>query len=136
MKTVQIGLEVHKAIEAERRSLSEPENAILMRLLKLKPLEEGSAPIRARTGVTWKKDGVELPEGTELKAAYSGQSVHGRVSGGKWVIKGKAFASPSMALIENVTTHDGRRTNLNGWNHWTVKRPGDPDFIRIASLRT
>jgi hypothetical protein len=135
MKTIQIGLEVHKAIEAERQSLSEPENAILMRLLNLAPLKQSEPVVRPRTAGMWKKDGVELPEGTELKVTYSDQTVLGLVSGGKWVIKGKAFSSPSMALIDSVTTREGRKTNLNGWNHWTVKRPGDPDFVRLGSLR-
>ena len=135
MKTIQIGLEVHKAIEAERRSLAEPENVILMRLLQLNALEQSESAPRSRPGPVWKKDGVELPEGTELKATYSEQIVLGVVSGGKWVIKGKAFSSPSMALIESVTTRDGRRTNLNGWNHWTVRRPGEREFVRLATLR-
>lgn len=136
MRTIQIGLEVHKAIEAERQSMAEPENAILMRLLNLKPIAAAdAAPRPARNGGAWRKDGVELPEGTQLRANYSGQQVDGVVSAGKWVVRGEAFSSPSMALIHSVTTRDGRKTNLNGWSHWTVKRPGDPDFIRLASLR-
>ncbi|MCR5875018.1 hypothetical protein LRS10_13015 [Phenylobacterium sp. J426] len=136
MKTIQIGLEVHKAIEAERQSMGEPENAILMRLLGLECLDATDTASRpARNGGAWRKDGVELPEGTQLRVIYSGQHVDGLVSAGKWVVRGEAFSSPSMALIHSVTTKDGRKTNLNGWNHWTVKRPGDPDFIRLSSLR-
>jgi hypothetical protein len=135
MKTIQIGLEVHKAIEAARLSLAEPENAVLMRLLGIAPLESEAPVLRPPQRGAWAKEGVELPEGTHLKAEYSDQTVLGAVSGGRWVINGRAYSSPSMALIDSVTTRDGRRTNLNGWNHWWVKRPGDPDFIRLAGLR-
>lgn len=137
MRTIQIGLEVHKAIEAERRTLAETENAVLMRLL----LGESNAPKievpqqALRTGKAWTKDDVVLPEGTKLKGQYSGQTVVGEVIDGRWLIAGKSYDSPSMALIHNVRTRDGRRTNINGWNHWLVQRPQDTVFKSIKVLR-
>src|SRR5258705_472266 len=128
MRSIQIGIEVHKAIEAERRSLTEPENLILMRLLKLKSQERAEPELPAATARSWIKDGVELPEATRLQVDYSGQHLDGVVRDGRWIVGGQAYLSPSMALIHNVTTREGRRTNLNGWNHWMVKRPGDPGF--------
>lgn len=137
MRTIEIGLEVHKRIEAERRSLEESENAILMRLLKLKPSAD-ETPREAKpagVGVAWRKNGVELPHGTRLRASYSGQELEGVVLDGVWHVAGETYQSPSMALIHNVTTRNGHRTNLNGWNHWSVQRPGDPSFVRLSALR-
>lgn len=137
MRTISVGLEVHKAIEAERRALDEPENAILMRLLGLKPSAH-EAPREARAagpGAAWRKNGVELPHGTRLRAVYSGQELEGVVLDGIWHVAGGTYQSPSMALIHNVTTQSGHKTNLNGWNHWSVQRPGDPSFVRLSSLR-
>ena len=136
MRTIQIGIEVHKAIEAERRALGEAENEILMRLLNLKSAEI-APPISARTRkASWIKDGVELPHGTLLRTVYSGQEVTGVVDDGRWLVGGHPYASPSMALIHSVRTKGGTRTNLNGWNHWTVKRPSDPGFVKLARLRS
>jgi hypothetical protein len=137
MRTIEIGLEIHKAIEAERRSLEETENTILMRLLDLSPaIHEAPRKVAAMgTGAAWRKDGVELPHGTRLRASYSGQELEGVVQDGIWHVAGSTYKSPSMALIHNVTTRSGHKTNLNGWNHWLVQRPGDPSFIRLLSLR-
>ncbi len=135
MRTIQIGIEVHKAIEAERQTLDEPENEILIRLLGLKKASPEFRPEPEPEKASWLKDGVELPHGTLLRVVYSGQEVEGVVDDGRWIVNGQSYASPSMALIENVTTKSGDRTNLNGWNHWTVKRRSDPGFVRLSNLR-
>lgn len=137
MRSIEIGLEVHKAIEAERRSLDESEDVILGRLLGLKaPVHKAPREVSAAgEGAAWRKNGVELPHGTRLRASYSGQELEGVVIDGTWHVAGEAYKSPSMALIHNVTTRSGQKTNLNGWNHWLVQRPGDPSFVRLLSLR-
>jgi hypothetical protein len=139
MKTIQIGLAVHKAIEAERQSLAETEDAILGRLLFGVSIEakESNATDGAEryTGKGWAKDGVDLPEGTALRARYSGQTVHGEVVDGSWLIAEKRYDSPSMALIHNVRTKAGLKTNINGWRHWMVKRPSDEDYKSLRGLR-
>lgn len=135
MRTIQIGLEVHKAIEAARLALDEPEDAILMRLLKLEAQHAARSAPATPTAKAWRKNGVELPDGTLLEADYAGQHIIGVVRDGLWLVQGRAFPSPSKALIESVTTRDGRRTSLNGWSHWRVKRPGDRGFSRLSALR-
>lgn len=135
MRQIQIGIEVHKAIEAERLALGESENDILMRLLRLKAAASKDTGAPAAGGAAWIKDGVALPAGTQLRVSYSGQLVEGVIEDGRWLIRGKYYDSPSMALIHNVTTAAGSKTNLNGWNHWTVKRPLDSSYRRISDLR-
>ncbi len=135
MRTIQIGIEVHKSIEAERRALDESENDILMRLLKIpappKPVQEQLQSL----GRSWVKDGVDLPSGSVVRVVYSGQTLEGVIEDGRWLVNGQLYDSPSMALIHNVTTAQGNKTNLNGWNHWTVKRPQDSRYRRISELR-
>src|SRR5665213_2258408 len=108
MRTIEIGLEVHKAIEAERRTLDEAEDEILVRLLKLTRVAATQGQRPEYPGVSWKKDGVVLPDGTLLHASYSGQELDGVVRGGQWIVGGRTFKSPSMALIHNVTTRAGK----------------------------
>ena len=136
MRTIQIGIEVHKVIEAERQAFGESENEILMRLLKLKAVPTlTSSQAEKGSGAAWSKDGVTLPAGTLLRVSYSGQVVQGVIDDGRWLVRGEYYDSPSMALIHNVTTAEGRKTNLNGWNHWTVKRPMDSSYRKIGDLR-
>lgn len=135
MRAIEIGLEVHKAIEAERRSLDEPENEILMRLLRLTPPERIGAS-DAAAGKAWRKGSVELPDGTEVEATYAGQHVEGVIRNGEWVVQGRSFPSPSAALMGTVKTRDGRPVHLNGWMLWRVRRPGDAGFRRLDSLRS
>jgi hypothetical protein len=133
MRTIQIGIEVHKAIEAERRSLEESEDEILIRVLGLEQIALEPAP--KPTKAAWTKAGVTLPHSTRLRAEYSGQTVEGVVDDGMWLVNGKRHSSPSMALIENVKTKRGKRTNLNGWNYWVAKRPSDAEYSKLAYLR-
>ena len=135
MRMIEIGLEVHKAIEAERRSLDEPENEILMRLLRLTRPERIGAPAAGAAGRGWRKGSVELPDGTVVEATYAGQHVEGVIRNGEWVVQGRSFPSPSAALMGSVKTRDGRPVHLNGWMLWRVRRPGDAVFRRLDSLR-
>lgn len=136
MRTIEIGLEVHKAIEAGRQSLDEPENEILMRLLRLDRAEPADGPGGPTAGRAWRKGRVELPDGTEIEATYAGQHVRGVIRNGEWVVAGRPFPSPSAALMGSVKTRDGRAVHLNGWMLWRVKRPGDVSFRRLDALRS
>lgn len=137
MRSIEIGLEVHKAIEAERRALDESEDAILHRLLDLAPPEPAKFEPHPepRTLRAWEKDGVVLHEGTKLRLSYSGQRLEGEIREGVWVVNGNSYQSPSMAMVNNVVTRSGRRTNINGWNHWQVRRPGDQQYLPLSLLR-
>lgn len=135
---VMIDMDVHKAIEAGRESFSEMPNAILRRLLGIDPGGPAAARAggaRARAGGAaeggWSKLDrrgrvVFLPDGTELRAAYGGHAVTGIIAGGLWQVGEGRYASPSAALIANVTSRDGKPVTLNGWRHWEVRLPGSP----------
>jgi hypothetical protein len=136
-RTIEIDFDVHKCIEAERRSFDEPPNVALRRLLRLGAPAKPVTVSSAETGEPWKGDGVILPHGTALRMPYDRgtQKYKGRIENGKWHINGKNFESPSGAASELAVTKKGKATKLNGWNYWEVKRPGDSQWIPLRALR-
>lgn len=133
LRTIEIDFDVHKKIEAERTSFSESPNDVLRRLLRL---GNATATEAAKgRGRSWSGKGVTLPDGTELRMEYNGRRYAGTISDGEWLVEGKRFKSPSAAAGGVAVTKDGTHTRLDGWNYWSVKRPGDGDWIAIRTLR-
>ena len=133
LRTIQIDFDVHKAIEQERKSFSELPNAVLRRLLGL----GGRSPSTVGTPTerrAWSGKGVTLPHGTELRMTYNGRQYSGFIEDGKWVVEGKTFSSPSAAAGGVALTKAGTYTNLDGWNYWKARRPGDTHWIEIYQL--
>ena len=150
-RKVAIDMQVHKLIEAARSIFDETQNDILRRLLGLDhgaPLFEpqpspAASQRRAKGGGAgdggWSKVNrhghtVFLPDGTELRAAYAGQTVRGEILDGMWVIGGRGYNSPSAALIANVTSKTGGKVNLNGWRHWEVRSPGAETWTPLSEV--
>ena len=142
---VMIDMDVYKLIEASRSSFAEMPNAILRRLLDLdgERQPDRARPRRAKSGGAagggWSKidrrgKAVFLPDGTELRAAYAGQTIVGHIAEGRWQVGDAAYNSPSAALIGNVTSRDGKPVNVNGWRHWDVKVPGTQTWQPLASF--
>ncbi len=127
-RTIEIDFDVHKKIEAERRSFTEPPNEALRRLLNLK----GTAPVAM--GRSWSGEGVTLPHGTELRMEYNGAVYNGRVEDGQWLVEGRRFNSPSGAAGV-AKTRAGKTTKLDGWTYWQVRRPGEHNWTPIQGLR-
>ncbi len=134
---IMIDVEVHKAIEAARESFSEMPNTILRRMLGIGGYSGAAAAPARRAKAGGAVDGgwskldrrgrnVFLPDGTELRAAYGGRTVEGRIAGGMWQVGDERYGSPSAALIANVRSSSGTPVNLNGWRHWEVKLPESP----------
>lgn len=133
-KTIEIDFDVHKRIELERQSFAETPNAVLRRLLKI---GDNSSPISAaQPGRPWAGKGVTLPDRTELRMEYNGRVHIGIVQDGAWIVEGGQYKSPSAAAGGVARTKDGKRTNLDGWTYWQVKRPGDAGWISIGELRS
>ncbi len=135
--TIEIDFEVYKLIEAERRSFDEPRNEALRRLLRLTPSTDYLAPATDDPSGTrsWSGDGVTLQHGTKARMRYNGRTHEGEIIDGKWVIEGRAFASPSGAASGVALTKNGERTRLDGWIYWEAKRPGDTEWTPIRVLR-
>ncbi len=134
LRTIEIDLEVHKLIEAQRLSFSEPPNTVLRRLLKLGGLAPGALASEFSAGA-WTGKGVNLPVGTQLRMQYRGKEHRGEIQESCWIIEGHRFKSPSAAAGGVATTKDGRRPSLDGWKYWHIKRPGDPGWTSLDVLR-
>ncbi len=75
-------------------------------------------------------EGILLPEGTVLLAWYKERAISAIIREGMITLEGKTFSSLSGAAAK-IT---GRPTT-NGWAFWTVKQPGQREFIEISKLR-
>jgi hypothetical protein len=132
LRTIEIDVAVHRAIETARHSFSETDNDILRRLLRISSVSTASTPPKR----SWSWKGVTLPHGTELRMTYNGQEYIGQISNGKWVVGRHEFNSPSGAASGVAVTKDGSKTKLDGWKLWYVKRATDTDWVLIDALRS
>jgi hypothetical protein len=132
-RTLEIDFDIHKMIEAERRSFDDPPIAALRRLLGL---PEAAKPAAARpAGRAWSADGAVLPHGTQVRMTYGQQLIEAEIIDGRWVCGPYSFETPSSAASALARTKEGQATSLNGWNYWEAKLPGTPEWIPIKSLR-
>jgi hypothetical protein len=132
-RTIEIDFDIHKLIEANRRSFRDSANDVLRHLLKLgepAPIETG-----ARAGRPWTGEGATLPHGTIVRMSYNGRLHEGQIIDGKWVVEKETFDSPSGAASGVAVTRKGKRTKLDGWIYWKVKRPGDANWVELSNLR-
>jgi hypothetical protein len=139
LATIEIDFDIHKMIESERRSFTEPHYMALRRLLKLPDIEPGSAKeqTRAPEGRSWRDGLVELPHGTLARMAYDrGKQVfQGEFLDGKLVVNGQSFDALSEAASELARTKAGTKTSLNGWIYWEAKLPGESKWRRLSDIR-
>src|SRR3569833_2824365 len=154
---IEIDFDVFKALTAHRENEADSYNAVLRRLLKLPSLGTSGAnsnksseafsafgpyrpstnqyrnalgALRSTSDGAW-FDNIHLPNGTQFRATYKGQLFTAEVKGNHWVgHDGIVRTSPSAAAsaISNTT--------VNGWRFWYFKRPGDPDWARMDSLKS
>ena len=145
MRTIEIDFDIHKLIEAERRSFDEPANDALRRLLKLPKKESAAlgqtsrpaAQARGNGQQSWQAEGVILPHGTKLRMVYGRpkKKYEGQIINGEWVVGGQTFDSPSGAASGVAVTAKGEKTRLNGWDLWDVQRPDENKWTPISKLR-
>jgi hypothetical protein len=125
--TIEIDFDIHKMIEAERRSFSEKPYLALRRLLGLPdmavPAEAHNIPASGRA---WEEDGVKIPHGSLARMEYArgSQKYEGRFLDGYLVVNGTKYSSLSAAASALATTRSGSNPSLNGWNYWEVQLPG------------
>jgi hypothetical protein len=137
-RSIEIDIDVHKRIEAERKGFAESPNDVLRRLLGLGRGEHKVSKMiasAAEHGRSWTGKGVTLPSGTKVRMVYNGQQLSGVIADGKWVVDGREFSSPSAAASKSVRTKSGKEGSLDGWKYWEAKRPGDDGWTPIGSMR-
>ena len=91
----------------------------------------------AGRGKAWEKDGAVVPHGSEARFVYGRgkQVIEGKFFDGRLVVDGMRFDNLSEAANAVASTRQGKKTRLNGWAYWQVKRPGDSDFRVMDELR-
>ncbi|RWB02100.1 hypothetical protein [Mesorhizobium sp.] len=134
LRTIEIDFDVHRAIEMERMGFDEAPNSALRRLLKLGSATTTSE-VAPSTGRAWAGKGVTLPHGTQIKMEYNGRPYTGRIEDGEWWVEGKRFKSPSAAAGGVAVTRAGKKTSLDGWIYWQVKRPSDTRWYPLSHLK-
>ena len=141
MRTIEIDFDVHKLIEAERRSFSDAPNAALRRLLKLPDSSQPSAfepvskpPSPGWAGEGWRGKNVFLPNGTQLRMSYNGRVYNATIEGSCWKSEGGVFTSPSGAASGLAKTKTGKATRLDGWGYWEALLPGESEWVRLNEL--
>jgi hypothetical protein len=129
MPTIDVDFDVFKALTARRESESFTVNDVIRVLLKLPAI--GAKTKAAPTSIVddWFSKGVRFPVGTEFRASYKGAKYSGVIKAGKLLIEGKQAFSPSNAATM-IT-----ETNVNGWNFWECKLPGEGRWRTLADLR-
>jgi hypothetical protein len=134
MRSIEIDLDVHKRIEMARRNFAETDNDVLRRLLGVDGMEAQMIPC-AGSGAAWSRKGVTLPHGTRVRMEYNGRSHQGLIENGEWMVEGTPYKSPSAAASGAARTRAGTSPSLDGWVYWSVKRPDDPKWVLLSSLR-
>lgn len=134
MRPIEIDFDVHKKIEFERKNFAESPNEVLRRLLKIAGQSPAPTPTQSN-GRPWSGKGVTLVHGTELRMEYNGRQHAGAIENGEWLVEGNRFKSPSAAAGGVAITKNGKRTKLDGWIYWYVKRPGDSGWTALNQFR-
>lgn len=135
-QTIEVDLELHKAIEAERRSFGESANEILHRLIHKASSGITQPPEAEEGGRAWQGSGVELPHGTQLRMTYNGQKYIAEINEGRWLVEGDYYSSPSAASYAVARTRAGESAHLNGWIYWEALLPGTDRWQVLETMRT
>ena len=130
MIRIEIDFDVYKALMVRRSSEDVTDNDVLRELLGLSPRKNPDALVNSTAGQgDWVSKGVRFPSGTEFRASYKGQTHHGKVDSGGFVVDGKHFNSPSAAAVA-ITGHP-----VNGWTFWECRVPGKNSWQMLKFLR-
>jgi hypothetical protein len=134
LRQISIDLEVHKAIEGERKSLDESEHQILRRLLGIDmpvPTEPATNTIG---GEPWQRRGLVLSNGTDWRIVYGNKEFKGIIVDGRFRFGTRSFKSPSGLTIALCRTAKGERTSLNGWRYVEIFQPSRNRWFKLQDL--
>lgn len=130
-RSIDIDFEVHKVIEANRRSFSETPNEVLRRLFDISAAPTDDTANRK----PYTYHSMELPHGTEARFTYNNVEYSARIEDGFWITEnGERHKSPSGAASALAVTREGGKTKLDGWSYWHVRKPGSTDWLQINDL--
>jgi hypothetical protein len=123
--TIEIDFEVFKALTLRRQTEADTYNDVIRSLLGMPP--DTDAPNLLREA--WMCKGVRFPVGTEFRARYKGKTYTATVSKNGLLVEGSLASSPSDAA-RRITGN-----NVNGWDFWECRFPGEPHWTGLGTLR-
>jgi hypothetical protein len=130
MYTIEVDIDVYKALMIRRQSDATAFNDVLRDLLGLGADKIEGPEAKPKEGeMSWLVKGVSFPHGTEFKATYKGWEYNGRVENGYLVVEGEKFSSPTAAAARIAGTA------ANGWRFWQCRMPGQEGWALITTLR-
>jgi len=129
MRTIEVDFDVFKAITLRRPTEGVTENDVLRELLGLPTQRQAAAIAAGPAPGDWIAKGVRFLAGTEFRGQYKGQTYLGRVEDGAFVLNGQRYDAPSAAAMA-ITAK-----NVNGWNFWECRLPGQSTWTAINALR-
>lgn len=140
-QSIDIDFDIHKRIEAERRSFDEPAYLALRRLLNLPSPDMDTQAVDvedAGVGAPFVEDGVQIPHGSLARMKYQrGRQLYsGRFLNGQLVVNDQSFTSLSAAANACAVTKTGGKTQLNGWRYWEAKLPGESRWRSLDDMRS
>lgn len=137
---IDIDFDVYKALTARRESERHSFNDVLRTLLELDSIREpevesplqaaGDALSRPLGSVGFYSRGIQLPDGTLLRARYKQREFRAEIRGGKWFDEGGREHTSASAAAAAITG-----TNVNGLRFWEARRPIDNEWRRLELLR-
>jgi hypothetical protein len=124
---ITVSFPTFKALTALRPDEATTYDDVIRKLLGLEVASHKSTVATDRA--PWVYKGVEFPHGTEFRAVYKGRSFTAHIEDGKWIQNGVQRGSPSEAA------HAITSTNINGWNFWQARLPGESHWRDLKSFR-
>lgn len=133
-KTIEIDIDIYRTIEANRLNFSESANDILHRILNTG--QQAALPLQPQPIENgWEAKGVFFPEGSYFKMEYNNQKYYGQIKNGNLVVQNKKFRSFSDAANYFARSKNGKMVNINGWNVFSTKFPGESTWQQVNKLR-
>ena len=129
-QSINIDLDVYKAIENRRHSFSETHNDILHRILFAESSRQATDTTSEPGGLRVRHD-VYLPAGTLLRhiAKRSGERYDAEVVDGGIKYQDEIYQSPSKAAIAAAGN------SRNGWLYWEFLDPMKQQWMLLDTLR-
>ena len=133
LRPIEIDVDVFRFLESHRTSFAQTHNDILRGLAGLSPVSAQASKPMGNGHWSWK--GVTLPNGTQLRMSYNGQTHTGEIVQGAWHVAGAIYRTPSAAAGGVARSKKGAPVSLDGWEYWEVKPPESARWVKLDSLR-
>ncbi len=130
MQTIDVDFAVWKTLTALRRDEAHSYNDVLRDLLNLPSSDapgEGASTSEGDDGCYL--SGRWMPAGTRLRAQYKGRLHDAHIRDGQLIDANGVIHSSASAAAKAITS-----TNVNGLMFWSVQRPTDTTWRRLASV--